>query len=103
MCVPGVQAYAGAGVAAIAMRAMTTTHSRRITGCLADSLVNLDTDPFSLTANGLSQIVHFGPNDVVDRFAGAVDVLADRVRHVVNGERIDELFATITRHAVTAC
>ena len=77
MCVPGVHAYAAAGVTAIAMIAMPTTHSMKTAGCLTDSRFKLDTDPLPLTANGLAQIVHLGAYDVVDRFTCAIDVLAD--------------------------
>lgn len=76
MCVPGVHAYAAAGVTAIAMIAMPTTHSMKTTGCLADSRFNLDTDPLPLTTNRLPQIVHLGAHDVVDRFTCAIDILA---------------------------
>ena len=76
MCVPGVHAYAAAGVTAIAITAMPTTHSMKTAGCLTDSRLNLDTDPLPLTANGLAEIVHLGTYDVVDRFTCAVYVLA---------------------------
>jgi hypothetical protein len=71
-------------------------------GCLADSRLKLDTDPLPLTANGLSQIVHLRANDVVDCFARPVDVLTDRLSHVVDRKRIDELFAAVASCAITA-
>src|SRR5512140_2944580 len=75
MCVPGVHAYAAAGVTAIAMTAMPTTHSMKTAGCLTDSRFKLDTDPLPLTANGFAEIIHLRTYDVIDRFARAVDVL----------------------------
>lgn len=71
-------------------------------GCRADSRLNLDTYPLPLTANGLSQVVHLCANDIIDCFAGSVDIFADRIRHVVDGKGIDELFAAIACDAITA-
>ncbi len=83
MCVPGVHAYAAAGETASAMIAMPTTHSVKTAGCLTDSRSNLDTDPLPLTTNGLSQVVHFGTYDVVDRFTRAIHILAYRIGHFI--------------------
>jgi hypothetical protein len=55
-------------------------------GCLTDSRFNLDTDPLPLTANGLTQIVHLGAYDVIDRFACSIHVLAHRLGDLVNGK-----------------
>src|SRR5665647_104930 len=102
MCVPGVHAYAAAGVTAIAMTATPTTHSMKTAGCLTDSRPNLDTDPLPLTANGLPEIVHLRAHDVVDRLTRAIDVLAYGFRDFLDRKRIDQLFAALTRYAIAS-
>ena len=96
---PGVHAYAAAGVTAIAMNAMPTAHSRKTAGCLTDSRPNLDTDPLPLTADCFSEIVHLRANDIVDCFACTVHVFANGIRHFINGNRFDQLASAISRGA----
>lgn len=84
------------------MIAIAATHSASSRGCLADSLVKLDTDPLPLTPNSFSKVVHFCANDVVDCFASTIDVFADGFGHLVNRNRLDQLFATIACGSVTA-
>lgn len=85
MCVPGVQANAAEGVAAIARIAMHTTQMTATTGCPRDSLwVNLDTDALPLTPHGFAEVVHFGADDVIDCFLRAVDILAHAVGDIIH-------------------
>ncbi len=100
---PGVHAYAGAGVAAIAMSATPTTHTSRTAGCRADSRPNLDTDPLPLATNCFAEIIHLGAYYVVDRLARTVDVLANGLRDFLSWKCVDQLFAAVARNAVTAC
>ena len=74
---PGVHACAVDGVAALANNATQATHSSKVSGCLRDSQwANLDPDALPLPANRFAEVVHLGADNVVDRFARAIHVLA---------------------------
>ena len=81
---------------------MHATHTRKTNGCRPDSLeAKLDPDPLPLAAHSLSQVVHLRAHDVVDCFASAIDILANRIGDVVNGDRLDKLFSAVTRRAIS--
>ncbi len=78
MWVPGVHAYAVAGVAARRSTATHTTHSTTTIGCLMDSRSGvLDPDALSLAAHRFAQIRHLFAHHIVDRFTRGIDVLAN--------------------------
>src|SRR5258705_11775238 len=85
MCVPGVQAYAGAGVAARRSTATHTTHSATTIGCLTDSRPGLlDPDALSLAAHRFAQIRHLFAHHVVDRLARGIDVIPNGIHDVID-------------------
>jgi hypothetical protein len=73
-----------------------------VSGCLRDSqCANLDPDALPLPANRFAEVVHLGADNVVDRFARAIHVLAHRIRDVFHWYRVYELFSALSRGAVT--
>jgi hypothetical protein len=85
------------------MNAMHATQRTKTTGCRPDSRgANLNPDPLPLPPDCLAQVVHLGADDVVDRFARAIDVFAHRIGDLLDRNRIDKLFAALSCRAVAA-
>lgn len=98
MCVPGVHAYASAGIrtsasntaSAIPPAGSARGEARVIGG-------RLDPDSLALPPNGFPKIVELVLHDVVDRIACGVHIVANLLDHFVDRNPIDQLFPPIDR------
>lgn len=99
---PGVHARAVDGVRAIASIAAPATHSNTVSGCLADSrLTNLNPDPLPPPPDRFAEVVHLGADNVVDRLARTVHVLAHGLGDLIHRYRVEDLFAAVARGSIS--
>src|SRR6478609_6310778 len=103
MWVPGVHAYATAGARISASTtAIPTRHAETARGDARTIDGDLDPDALTLPTDRFAQIVQLVLHDVVDGAAGAVDVVAHLLDHVVDRNAIDEILAALDRRLETA-
>src|SRR5688500_10653941 len=98
MCVPGVHAWATAGVrtsASNTARAIAPAETAR--GEARITAPRLNPDPLALTANRFPEIVELVFYDVVDRIAGSVHVVAHLLDDFLDGKAINHLPTTVDR------
>jgi hypothetical protein len=61
--------------------------------------VVLDTDFLALAANRLAQILQLVGDDFVDRLTGVIDIIANLLRHIVDRNPVNQLFAFLARRS----
>src|SRR6266480_4872507 len=103
MCVPGVQAWATAGVNTSASNTASATRPAENARDEARGIPRaLDPDALTLPPHCFAEVVQLVFHGVVDRILGGIHIVKYLVHHVVQRNTIDQIFAALHRRPESA-